>query len=910
MLFNLLMSIRIFNCESLPPSGIYGRGLLSINRLQEATEAFNFYHRRNIDEQASTETSSDSSSTTETEIHKSFLHLSSPIKHRLLPIKPTFSMQRFHELFNYILQEYTITKLNNRIQQSNIDKTSTTKLLSNCMKTFLKQFALQSKELSNTLSESQLETQEMVTSNHDLSKQVVAAKTKSKQKTIELAHFQQKQLVLQEIEEKRSKELSEQEDTVQTAIQSFRTDILQLRQQEMNTIQTNRTVKQQQLQDQWNQNTTKTNETTDRLETQAHLFLANKTYDRIEKRHQDMTTANKQLIVRITELEHLQEIKTKELEIESIDLLKMQNETNLLLKEEEDIQNELHCQKNGLEFLPLVHRTRKYTRLQIQQLQLHVKKMKQQIESKNGKASLIENNIQKHNLSIDDTTKRLEKLDRTFNRFMQSKDQVRLDIRNIEKKYAKYSNKEQELEQYELPTIECMKTMIDNQLQVLESDITAIKNKQSDKYLQHPVMIEIASRKKHTLLLGDMLQEKRNLLKIEIEKGHKTIKENKNQWKVKEMEFNQKTLDLTKDMERNIATMRERKDKLHLETTATMEVFSTLRKIQLELKFENKNTLTINNEIQHLQEQKNTCIAKIETNKTKLLQHTKNMQEQKITNETMETKLKEVLTNIATTKDEIQIKNKNINSLIESIQQMNEIETIELTKQQEISKQKMEQSLAEKKKNEARIEAQSASFNKMNIIKENGRMKAKIKKAKGDIEKFQKIEIELNELKESMDMKGDTSLEWQRKLNETEQELMGANTELEELKVVYNNEWKKLENKKEDEVFNTWKKTTDRMQMTLEKQEKLLDDYEGEEIVFDQIKTSLQEMEKNLIEMNGAEVDVDVEDDEDIPVKVKGEENMEGKEDLSIGLVDKLRNEVKIVSPKRQLTKTTIELKQ
>ena len=157
-------------------------------------------------------------------------------------------------------------------------------------------------------------------------------------------------------------------------------------------------------------------------------------------------------------------------------------------------------------------------------------------------------------------------------------------------------------------------------------------------------------------------------------------------------------------------------------------------------------------------------------------------------------------------------------------------------------------------------------------------------------------------------MKGDTSLEWQRKLNETEQELMGANTELEELKVVYNNEWKKLENKKEDEVFNTWKKTTDRMQMTLEKQEKLLDDYEGEEIVFDQIKTSLQEMEKNLIEMNGAEVDV--EDDEDIPVKVKGEENMEGKEDLSIGLVDKLRNEVKIVSPKRQLTKTTIELKQ
>ena len=87
-----------------------------------------------------------------------------------------------------------------------------------------------------------------------------------------------------------------------------------------------------------------------------------------------------------------------------------------------------------------------------------------------------------------------------------------------------------------------------------------------------------------------------------------------------------------------------------------------------------------------------------------------------------------------------------------------------------------------------------------------------------------------------------------------------------------------------------------------------MDDYEGEEIVFDQIKTSLQEMEKNLIEMNGAEVDV--EDDEDIPVKVKGEENMEGKEDLSIGLVDKLRNEVKIVSPKRQLTKTTIELKQ
>ena len=62
--------------------------------------------------------------------------------------------------------------------------------------------------------------------------------------------------------------------------------------------------------------------------------------------------------------------------------------------------------------------------------------------------------------------------------------------------------------------------------------------------------------------------------------------------------------------------------------------------------------------------------------------------------------------------------------------------------------------------------------------------------------------------------------------------------------------------------------------------------------------------------MNGAEVNV--EDDEDIPVKVKvkGEENMEGKEDLSIGLVDKLRNEVKIVSPKRQLTKTTIELKQ
>ena len=67
-------------------------------------------------------------------------------------------------------------------------------------------------------------------------------------------------------------------------------------------------------------------------------------------------------------------------------------------------------------------------------------------------------------------------------------------------------------------------------------------------------------------------------------------------------------------------------------------------------------------------------------------------------------------------------------------------------------------------------------------------------------------------------------------------------------------------------------------------------------------------MEKKLIEMNGAEVDV--EDDEDIPVKVKGEENMEGKEDLSIGLVDRLRNEVKIVSPKRQLTKTTIELKQ
>ena len=707
-----------------------GTGLLSINRWEESKTTYHdlIFQQQTSSSSASplppsSSTSSASSSTNKSEIQREFLRQSQSLPRRLLPIEYQWSLNRFQTLWDTLRSNFEIQLLQERLLRTKTDLHNTTKILASLSKETIKLFTQDTQTYQHAIDK---ETEQMART--ETLEKVAAESERVASKELEdvmerLQQRKEQDEMLQATWFDSDKLIVERETQLLQSIEEARSEILE-------TARVQLKIKKQETEMKEEQNC-KALEAFKEARTQKfqamdlklEMTLASRTLERMKKRLESVTNENEHVIIKISKSNiELMEVEAN-INNENKQLEGLESMHEMLEKERNEKEMELNRCKETVLYLPISQSVellaQKKSDVVRNVIQLHQNEM----ERMNAASAQMEAKIRKENLFIEDRKRRVDKKTRQCDRFKNMASEIRKDIARTEKKsFIKILEKISIIEQHDLPTIEMKKNQIACDMKHMQQLLSAMQvvdgEEKEDKE-------EIVAHQRHKELLLSMLQEQRDILAKVVDKGKNTMQQNQTEWNEENNKVETLMNSLLSECKQLEEIIEEKNNHIKEEKTQTFELQEVTRAESKKVREKSKEEEREKENEMKLKEKIIMEESKRETESVLLSERACKVEEEKKKNESMCMKAEEMLKEMQECKEKKSTKEAAIVTIEQEMTKLNvEKSSIELRLDTELAT-KLNLLEAQKNKNEARINAQHACFDKTETIKSNGTLTGK-----------------------------------------------------------------------------------------------------------------------------------------------------------------------------------------